>query len=114
MAKTIILISGLLVAFNLLLGLILSIFPTFNVIVSTLVIILSGLILFWNAKSGNKDGFKTSLYVIVSFLGLVEYVMAVFMPSQFHDNILLIITALAITVEFIILIATSMTSKYVK
>lgn len=101
-------------AFNLLLGLILSIFPTFNVLISSIVIIITGLILLWNAKSGNKDGFKTSLYVIVSLLGMVEYIMAVFMPSHFHDNILLIITALAITVELIILIATSMTSKYVK
>ena len=105
--KQFVIISGaILLTVNLLLGLILSSFDIFNVCVSSAVIVVTtGLLYLINAMR-MKDGYKVSLFLLLSLFGMVEYGLSLFAPSQFTDNWWLIVIILLTAMEAILLFIT--------
>lgn len=103
MNKAIITISSVLVAVNLLCGLIVTAFGWFNIIISTLIIVLTTILLLAVFNLMNlKDGYKVSLSFIIPILGVIEYVLSVFMPNRMSDNWCLILIILLFLAEVVI------------
>lgn len=113
MKKTIILSGSILMAVNLLLGLIITAYSWLNVIISTAVIILATiLLLVVNYRLSLKDGYKVSLNFIIPTIGIFQYLLAVFMPSRISDNWgLIILVVLAAIEAMLLIVANSISTK---
>lgn len=97
---------------NILIGLIVSSYETFNVCLTSVVIVATTLLLGWLSSSNLKDAFKISLTVLFSFLGFVEFVLGLVAPSQFEDNWYLVIIIVLIIIESLFVISSSLASKH--
>lgn len=111
MKKAIIITSAILLALNFIVGLVLSSYDWFNVTVSSGVIILTVFLCLLADRTTIKDGFKVSLLVLFSIIGLIQYVLAVFMPSAFTDNWIFIAIVILIGIEAIFLTCANIVSK---
>lgn len=115
MKKSIIVIGSILFIINLLLGLIISAYGCVNLFVSTAIILLTTIILLVvNDYMRLKDGYKVSLNVIIPIIGLIQYLIAIFMPSRFSDNWGLITLLVLIAIEAIILVAANSISTKIR
>lgn len=115
MKQSIILIGGILVIVNLLLGLIISMYGCVNLIVTTVIIVLITIILlFVNARMCIKDGYKVSLNIIIPIVGTIQYLIGIFMPSRFSDNWGLITLLALIALEAILLVAANSISTKIR
>lgn len=97
---------------NILIGLIVSSYETFNVCLTSVVIIATTLLLEWLSSSNLKDAFKISLTVLFSFLGLVEFVLGLIAPAQFENNWYLVVIIVLIIIESLFVISSSLASKH--
>lgn len=96
---------------NLLVGLMLSAYTVFNMVVVSVILFLTAGILLWIDNSNTlKDGFKVSLSFIIPSLGLLEIILGALMPSRFVDNWCLLVILLLMAFEGILLVATHNTS----
>ena len=113
MKKTIILSGSILIAVNLLLGLIITAYSWLNVIISTAVIILAIiLLLVVNYRLTLKDGCKVGFNFIIPAIGIFQYLLAVVMPSRFSDNWgLIILVVLAAIEAMLLIVANSVSTK---
>lgn len=112
MKKGLYVFGAILLIANVLIGLIATSYETFNWILSSVVIIATIVLLGWLSASSLKDAFKISLSFLFSFLGLVEYILAIVAPSQFADNWYLIVIIGLIVIESLFVIASNMASEY--
>ena len=71
MKQTVVIIGSLILALNLLFGLLLSSYQTFNMLLNCGVIILNTLILLWIGDMEMKDGYKISYYVLFPLLSMM-------------------------------------------
>lgn len=112
MKRSIISIGVLFAAVNLLFGWILSAFGWVNVAASTLIIILTAIILLvLNSGSNTKNGFVVSLNLIFPAFGLLQYLLAVFMPDKVDDNWCLIAIIILLAIEAAVFIAVRNVSR---
>lgn len=115
MKKSIILAGVVLVLVNLLMGLIISTYDCFNLAVSTIVILFTVIVhLAINSRLGLKDGYKVSMNIIIPIIGVVQYLIALFMPNHFNDNWGLITIILLVVTEVILLIAANSISTKIR
>lgn len=112
MKKGLYVFGTILLIANILIGLIATSYETFNWILSSVVIIATIVLLGWLSSSSLKDAFKISLSFLFSFLGLVEYILAIVAPSQFADNWYLIVIIGLIVIESLFVIASNKASEY--
>lgn len=112
MKKGLLIFGIILLISNILIGLIVSSYETFNVCLTSVVIIATTLLLGWLSSSNLKDAFKISLTVLFSFLGLVEFVLGLVAPSQFEDNWYLVVIIVLIIIESLFVISSSLASKH--
>lgn len=115
MRKIIILAGTILILINLVLGLIISAYDSFNLTVSTTVIVLTVIaLLAINGRVKLKDGFKVSLNIIIPIIGIIQYLFALFMPNHFNDNWGLITIILLVVTEVILLISANSISTKIR
>ncbi|MCR4827742.1 MAG: hypothetical protein K5882_12460 [Bacteroidales bacterium] len=112
MKKGLYVFGAILFVANVLIGLIATSYETFNWVLSSVVIIATIVLLGWLSSSSLKDAFKISLSFLFSFLGLVEYILAIVAPSQFADNWYLIVIIGLIVIESLFVIASNKASEY--
>ena len=112
MKKGLLIFGIILLISNILIGLIASSYETFNVCLTSVVIIATTLLLGWLSSSNLKDAFKISLTVLFSFLGLVEFVLGLIAPSQFENNWYLVVIIVLIIIESLFVISSSLASKH--
>ena len=112
MKKGLLIFGIILLISNILIGLIVSSYETFNVCLTSVVIIATTLLLGWLSSSNLKDAFKISLTVLFSFLGLVEFVLGFVAPSQFENNWYLVVIIVLMIIESLFVISSSMASKH--
>lgn len=112
MKRIIIIFSVILLVINILFGAILSCYKGFNVVVSSIVVLLTATMLYMANCIILKDAFKVSLSILFSLGGLIAFVISMFMPSHFSDNwgIIVIITLLALQ-GLILLLANTVSTK---
>lgn len=113
MKRSIFLIGSILVIVNLLLGLIISAYGCINLIASTVILVLTAVVLLLvNGRMSLKDGYVVSLNILIPIIGLIQYLIAVFMPSRFSNNWGLITLLVLTAIEAILLVAAnSITTK---
>ena len=80
MKRIIILSTFVLLVMNLLLGAILSFYGSFNMAISSAVIVVTGLLLYLTDTIHLKDGYKISLMLIFAVSGLLEFVLSIIAP----------------------------------
>ena len=112
MKKGLYVFGAILFVAKVLIGLIATSYETFNWVLSSVVIIATIVLLSWLSSSSLKDAFKISLSFLFSFLGLVEYILAIVAPSQFADNWYLIVIIGLIVIESLFIIASNKASEY--
>ena len=110
MTKAISYTSAILLVVNLLFGFILSSYEWINVAISSSTIVITMLLCILGNQSIIKDGFKVALILLFAIIGLLEYLIAVIMPSRFADNWCLIVIFLLLGLEVFLLIVANITS----
>ena len=114
MKRIILLSSCILLIMNLLFGAILSSYNVFNIIVSSIVIVATGVLLYVADSIHLKDGFKVSLMLLFSMGGVIEFILSLIAPNHFADNWWLIVTIGLMATEVILLIITNTVSTKIK
>ena len=101
MKKIIIFTTLALIAANGLAGLLISSYQPFNAIATSIALLLTGILLYTVARIPLKDAFHVSFVFIISFIGIVLYLLMLFAKPQLHDNWCVIIGAVLLVVETI-------------
>ncbi len=114
MKKIIIFSCIVLLIANLLFGAILSFYGEFNVAISSVVIVVTGLLLYLTDIIRLKDGYKISLMLIFAVGGLLEFVLSLIAPNRLIDNWWLILVIGLMAAEAILLIITNTVSNKIK
>ena len=115
MKKSIILAGVVLVLVNLLMGLIIPAYGCINLVTSTVILVLTAVVLILiNGRMSLKDGYVGSLNILIPIIGLIQYLIAIFMPSRFSDNWGLITLLVLIAIEAIILVAANSISTKIR
>jgi len=110
--KKIIIIStfGLLVV-NLFIGLIVSSYHTFNVIASSTIIIVTGLLNYIVNIIPLKDAYRIAHHFLLSLLGVTMFLLMVFSPPHVKDNWCVSISVFLVLLEFLSLYITRRASR---
>lgn len=115
MKQSIIIIGSILVVVNLLLGLVISAYGCVNLVASTVILVLTtAVLLLVNGRMSLKYGYVVSLNILIPIIGLIQYLIAVFMPSRFSNNWGLITLLVLIAIEAILLVATNSISTKIR
>jgi hypothetical protein len=110
--KNITLITGtILLVANLLFGSIISIYPTFNMLLNCGVIVATTVLIYAVGQIALKDGFKISLSFLFSIFGFITFLLGLFAPQRYENNFSLIMIILIVAFEAIILTITYIISK---
>ena len=113
MKSTILSIGGILIAVNLLFGLLLSAYAPFNMWFNTIVIAVTTIMLFLVQVISLKDAFKVSLTILLPISFFIKIVMGCLSPERIEDNWCVIVCLLITLVEALMIMVVSRTSKCV-
>lgn len=108
----IIIISSILILFNVLAGIIFKEYLLENYIASSCVILINAILLLLVSNSEMKDAFKVSYSLLFPFLGLVEFILAVLAPNTWEDNIYFVFIMGIIVLQLIMFFAANKITKY--
>lgn len=110
--KRIIIFSGIITLIaNILVGMILSFYNTFNVVVSSIIIAKTTALLVLIDTLCLKDGLKISLFCLFAGFSILEYALSLLAPNQLENNWWLIVVIVLIAIETILLLITNTISK---
>ncbi len=96
---------------NGLLGLLLSGYGNFNLVFTSIVIVVTTLLLYLLCAVRIKDGYVVGLSFFYAVLGLVEYVLGLVSPQVVHDNASIVISTILFSTEIVAFIICYNTSK---
>ncbi|MDH6343436.1 putative membrane protein [Parabacteroides sp. PFB2-12] len=111
MKNTILFIGGIILLSNLLLGMILSAYPIFNVGLNSVVIIVNTVLLYAVNVIQLKDAFKIFFSLFLPIIGVIEFILGLFANSQFKDNWFLVFIVFALMGEAILLVVIKKVSQ---
>ena len=114
MKNLILIIGGVLFLANLLLGMTISVYESFNMWLNCAVISINTILLFAVATMRLKDAFRISLSTLFPLAGIIEFICGFFVAPRFEDNILVILLILELMVQTIILVITNFISTTIK
>ena len=112
MKKAFLLIGLLLLLTNIAVGAIVTSYNTFNICVSSMVIIATAVLIAGLSKSNIKDAFKISLTLLFILMGITQFVLAILSPEQYKDNWYLIAIIVLVIIEFVFVILSNLFSKH--
>lgn len=105
-------VSLILIAVNIVAGLILKDYHTENVVMSSCVLAVNTLLMWWVAQSPMKDAFKVSFHILFPILGLIEFILAVIAPSQWENNYYFIGITLCLAFQVIMVFTALKTTQH--
>jgi len=111
MNKVILITTGLFFVFNLILGMIVTCYPWFNVIMTSACLLFSCGVTIWTNRAKIDDGYRYSLLILIPILCFVEYSMAIIVPFHFTDNWILASLLALVTLEIAFLVLINFISK---
>ena len=111
MKKAILILGGLTLIVNVLLGLLLSKYDYFNMGVNCGVIALNTALLFCLWQFNLRDAFRISFTVLFSVLGISELVLGCLMTQKLEDNGYLIAIIAILFVEIALFVITNIMSN---
>lgn len=111
MKKVILFSSAALLVVNILAGLILSAYESFNKVATSAIILITTGLLYATTVIRLKDAFRVSLCMIFAFVGLILFLLMLFSPHQIQDNWTVIVALVLIIIEIIVLYLAHWVSK---
>ncbi len=114
MKKAILFATLAVLAVNILAGLLLSGYHTFNVLATSLVIALTTTLMYITEYITMKDAFRVSLPFLFAFLGLVMFLLMLFSEPQLQDNWRVIVSLVLLLFEVLVLYITYRVGKTIK
>lgn len=111
MKKITLIIGGILLLTNILTGLVITSYQSFNVFVTSIVIITTTFLVYLLKCLALKDAFYISLTTIFSIIGLTAFSLGIFTPQRFVNNWYLIVIFLLMAFEGITLLIVNQISK---
>ena len=111
MKQIVITLGAIFLLANLAFGLLLDSFDVFNVLMSSGTIVFTTAVLMFVELIKMKDGFKVPLYVINSFCGIVEYIIALIADNDMSNNWFYVLLIIIVAFQLVLLTATNITSK---
>ena len=114
MKKLIIIIATIMLAVNLLAGLLLSAYEPFNICFTSIVIIATTILICLLDTIRLKTAFAISLSGLFLVGGLAGFILGCVSPSQIQDNGCIIAAALGLALEIAILLICNFTSKRIE
>ena len=114
MKKTILNIGILVLALNVAIGLLLSLYPLFNMVLNSIVIVITTLLIWLLSSNNQRTAFAVSLTFLYSFLGIIQLVLGIFSPARITDNWMIVAIIALLVLECTLLIITKTISKKVK
>lgn len=107
-------VGFMLLVLNVVFGLVLSGYHTFNVCMNCVVIIINVLLIWLLDVVELKDGFRISLNVLFPLFAIVEFLSIAFSRPQIEDNGAVIFVLLAILLQVILLLGANHVSKTIQ
>ena len=104
-------IGGIILLLNLVIGLIFTSYKPFNVGLNSAVIIVNTLMLYLLGASQIKDGFKISLTFLFLIAAVIEFILAFFVPYTWEKNIALTMLILLFAGQVILYVIAYFVSK---
>lgn len=114
MKKTILILGGLALVVNILLGLLLSKYDYFNMGANCGVIALNTALLFCLYQFNMRDVFRISLSFIFAIVGLIELILGCFMQQHLQDNACLIAILIFLFAEVSLFVIVNILSNKIK
>ena len=114
MKKTILNIGILILVLNVAIGLLLSAYPLFNMVLNSIVIVITTVLIWLLSSYNQRTAFAVSLTFLYSFLGIIQLVLDILSPARIRDNWMMVTIIALIALECALLIVTKSISKKVK
>ncbi len=107
-------IGGIILLLNVLIGLLVSSYPTFNICLTSGIIVISFALIESLKYSKLRDAFRISLTFLFAFLLIVCFILGVLSPETFKDNGYIIAIIIILVFEVIILLSARFVSQIAK
>lgn len=91
-----------------------SVYPTFNCLLNSGIIVISILLLYAVFSIKLKDGFRVSFGCLFTICSVIEFVCGLFTPDRLKDNITLILILLLVLLQVVLLLISNYLSKNLK
>lgn len=114
MKKTILILGGLALIFNVLLGLLLSRYSYFNMAVNCGIIALNTALLFSLFALNMRNAFRISFSFLSAIFAIIEIILGCLMPQQLQDNGYLIALLVLLFLEITLIVVTNIMSNKIK
>lgn len=111
--KTTLIITGILLVVNILFGLLLSSYEWWNVLFSSIAIILTAAMIVIVFSAKYKRGYQVSLPFAFLFIGLIEFVLGVVSDHSLQDNKVVLAFIVLVAFQISLLIICNAVSKRV-
>lgn len=103
--------GGTLLLVNIIIGLLITAYPMFNLCFTSAIIAITTLLLFALCKVNLKDGFIIGLSCLFSLLGLVELILGAVSSVSIQNNGCVIATIILIAIQVLTLVICNIVSK---
>ncbi len=104
MKTKILTISGILVATNLLIGLLLSAYSAFNLLLTTIMLLLSAALIYTVNSIRVSDAIKVSFTLLLCLSAFIKFALTLFAPKHLQDNWCLIACVVITVFEVVMLV----------
>ena len=104
-------IGGIILVLNLVIGLIFSSYKPFNIGLNSGVIIVNTLMLYSLGVAQIKDGFKISLSFLFLIAAVIEFILAFFVPETWENNVALTMLILLFAGQTVLYVIACYVSK---
>jgi len=105
MKKINLLIFGVLIIINTLIGLIIKDYQKFNFLMADFTLVVHFVLRYIVLQSNTKDAFKISHGFIAPGLTIISFIISIFLPNQFQNNILLILLIIVLGIQLLFSLA---------
>lgn len=109
-----VIVGSIALLINIMLGLMISVYPTFNCLLNSGIIVISILLLYAVFSIKLKDGFRVSFGCLFTICSVIEFVCGLFTPDRLKDNITLILILLFVLAQVVLLLISNYLSKNLK
>lgn len=114
MKKTILFATIAVLIVNIVAGLLLSSYHTFNILATSVVVILTVTLMYITECITMKNAFRVSLPFVFVALGIVMFLLMLFSKHQIQDNWCVIVSLVILLFEVLVLYITYRASKTIK
>jgi hypothetical protein len=99
MKNSFLVLGGILVLINTVVGLIFNSYNPFNMVMADVSIFLTTILIYSAYISKMADGFKIGFTVLFAITGLIRFICSVVSPEQFKDNMAFLIFIIFLAIE---------------